>query len=166
MGFFIAGQDDWVFSTASAGRDGLLSPVSRADSKSRTLFRFDRAHRAADLDRRCVWGSHSRLAARAIPIQAMESRPGLSRWTLALLTPSELLLRMVALVGLCRDGDGRAWMAPDLDRTGWDGVGSAESDRHSLGGATGPREPGRGLSRLSTDDERVLPVASEITVIR
>ena len=31
-------------------------------------------------------------ATRAIPIQVVESRPGLSRWTLALFTPSELFL--------------------------------------------------------------------------
>jgi steroid 5-alpha reductase family enzyme len=37
-------------------------------------------------------GSHGGLAARAIPIQVVESRQGLSRWTLALFTPSELFL--------------------------------------------------------------------------
>ena len=52
-------------------------------------------------------------------------------------------------------------MAPDLDRTGWDGVGAPESHGHSLDGATGPREPGRGLSRVPTDDEFVHSVVSQ-----
>jgi len=52
-------------------------------------------------------------------------------------------------------------MAPDLDRTGWDGVGATESHGHSLVGATGPREPGRGLSRVPTDDEFVHSVVSQ-----
>ena len=40
------------------------------------------------------------------------------RWTLALFTPSELFLRMVALVGLRCHGREHVWMAPDLDRIG------------------------------------------------
>ena len=67
---------------------------------------------------------------------------------------------MVALVGLRCHGSEHAWMAPDLDRTGWDGVGAAESLGHSAGGATGPREPRRGVSRVPTDDERILPMVS------
>ena len=67
---------------------------------------------------------------------------------------------MVALVGLRRYGGEHAWMALDLDRTGGDGLGAPESYGHSLGGATGPREPWRGLSSLPTDDERILPMVS------
>jgi hypothetical protein len=52
-------------------------------------------------------------------------------------------------------------MAPDLDRSDRHGVGAPESHRHSLDGATGPREPGRGLSRLPTDDEFVYSVVSQ-----
>src|SRR3989449_9658500 len=52
-------------------------------------------------------------------------------------------------------------MAPDLDRTGWDGVGATESHGHSLVGATGPHEPGRGLSREPTDDEFSHSVVSQ-----
>ena len=52
-------------------------------------------------------------------------------------------------------------MASDLDRTGWDGVGAPESHGHSLDGAPGPREPGRGLSRVPTDDEFVHSVVSQ-----
>ena len=100
------------------------------------------------------------LAARAIPIHVVESRPGLSRWTLALLTPSELFLRMVALVGLRCHGSEHAWMVPDLDRPDRHGLGAPESHGHSPNGATGPREPGRGLSSLPTDDERILPMVS------
>jgi hypothetical protein len=37
-------------------------------------------------------------------------------------------------------------------------VGTTESHRHSLDGATGHREPGRGLSRVPMDDERILPM--------
>ena len=68
---------------------------------------------------------------------------------------------MVALVGLRCYGGEHAWMALDLDRTGGDGVGAAESDGCSLDGATGPREPGRGLSSLSTDDEFIHSVVSQ-----
>jgi len=67
---------------------------------------------------------------------------------------------MVALVGLCRDGSERAWMVSDLDRPNRHGLGAAESDGYSLGGTTGPHEPGRGLSKVSTDDKRFLPMVS------
>ena len=71
---------------------------------------------------------------------------------------------MVALVGLCRDGSKYAWVAPDVDRADRDGVDAAEGDWNSLGGTAGPREPGRGLSRVPTNDERVCPlVSSEFT---
>jgi hypothetical protein len=68
---------------------------------------------------------------------------------------------MAALVGVCRHGGEHAGMAPDLDRTGWDGVGAPESHGHSLDGAPDPREPGRGLSRVPTDDEFVHSVVSQ-----
>src|SRR4249919_3549851 len=44
------------------------------------------------LDRRSRGRRNRRLAARAIPIQIVPSQQGLSRWILAILTPSELLL--------------------------------------------------------------------------
>ena len=52
-------------------------------------------------------------------------------------------------------------MVPDLDRTSWDGVGAMESHGYSLGGATGPREPRRGLSSVPTDDKFVHSVVSQ-----
>jgi hypothetical protein len=66
------------------------------------------------------------------------------------------LVMAAVMVGLRCHGSEHAWMALDLDRTGWDGVGAAESYGHSLDGATGPCKPGRGLSSLPTDDERAL----------
>lgn len=66
---------------------------------------------------------------------------------------------MVAvMMGLRCQGSEHAWI-------GWDGVGAPESHGNSLDGATGPREPGRGLSRLLTDDERVLPMVSSGLVV-
>ena len=67
---------------------------------------------------------------------------------------------MVALVGLRDYGSERAWMDLDLDWPNGDGVGTSESHGHSLDGATSPREPGGGLSSLSTEDERILPMVS------
>ena len=68
-------------------------------------------------------------------------------------------------MGLCRYEGEHAWMAPGLDRSDRRGVGASESDGHSLGGATGFREPGRGLSRVPTDDERVLPMVSSVLAV-
>src|SRR5467141_919397 len=67
---------------------------------------------------------------------------------------------MVALVGLRYHGSELTWMALDLDWPNRHGVGTTEIHGHSLDGATGPREPGRRLSRVPTDDERVLPMVS------
>src|SRR4029079_10750309 len=67
---------------------------------------------------------------------------------------------MVALVGLCRDGGDHAWMVSDLDRPNRHGLGTSESYGNSLCRAAGSCEPGRGLSRVPTDYERVLPMVS------
>src|SRR3954467_4199383 len=67
---------------------------------------------------------------------------------------------MVALVGLCRDGGDHAWMVSDLDRPDRHGLGTSESYGNSLGRAAGSCEPGRGLSGVPTDYERVLPMVS------
>ena len=67
---------------------------------------------------------------------------------------------MVALVGLRYHGSEYAWMDLDLDWPDGHGVGTSESHGHSLDGATNPREPGKGLSSLSTKDERILPMVS------
>ena len=68
---------------------------------------------------------------------------------------------MGALVGVCRHGGERTRMVSDLDRASWDGVGALESHGHSLDGATGPREPRKGLSRVPTDDEFVHSMVSQ-----
>src|SRR6185295_19142559 len=67
---------------------------------------------------------------------------------------------MVALVGLCCDGSDHAGMVPDLDRSNRHGLGTPESYGNSLGRAAGSCEPGRGLSRVPTDYERVRPMVS------
>ncbi len=70
------------------------------------------------------------------------------------------LVMAAVMVGLHCNGSEHAWMAPALDRPDRHGVDAAESHGHSLGGATGPCKPRRGLSSLPTDDERVLPMVS------
>jgi hypothetical protein len=70
------------------------------------------------------------------------------------------LVMAAAMVGLCCHGSEHAWMALALDRPDRQEVGATESHGHSLGGATGPCKPGRGLSSLPTDDERVLSMVS------
>src|SRR5437868_10000541 len=72
---------------------------------------------------------------------------------------------MVALVGLCRDGGDHAWMVPDLDRPNRHGLGTPESYGNSLGRAAGSCEPGRGLSGVPKDYERVLPMVSSGLVV-
>jgi hypothetical protein len=67
---------------------------------------------------------------------------------------------MGALVGLRDHRSEHAWMDLDLDWPDGHGVGTAESHGHSLDGATSPREPGGGLSSLSTEDERLPPLVS------
>ena len=51
-----------------------------------------------------------------------------------------------------------AWKASVLDLPDRHEVGAAEIYGHSLGGVTGHREPGRGLSRVPTDYECILPM--------
>ena len=73
---------------------------------------------------------------------------------------TDYLVMAAAMVSLRCHGSEHAWMALALDRSDRHGVGATESHGHSLGGATGPCKPGRGLSSLPTDDERVLPMVS------
>ena len=46
------------------------------------------------------------------------------------------LIMAAVMVGLRCHGSEHVWMAPDLDRIGGDWMGAAESDGHSLEGAT------------------------------
>src|SRR5687768_12193597 len=96
----------------------------------------------------------------------MESRQGLSRRALALFPTSELFLRMDALVGLCCHGCEYPMVAVDVDRPDRHGVGSPEGHGHSVDGATGSREPGRGISNLSTDNEFVHSLVPQDEIIQ
>src|ERR1041384_46237 len=72
---------------------------------------------------------------------------------------------MVALVGLCCDGGRHSRVVSDLDRPNRHGLGPPESYRNSLGRAADPCEPRRGLSRVPTANERILPLVSSSLVV-
>ena len=87
--------------------------------------------------------------------------PHLPGWPVALFPPSQLFLRVAALVELSAAGLGFAGVVADPARTGVDAVHPAQSHRHSLHRTTGAGQSRRRLSRLSAQHQRIHSLVPE-----
>ena len=117
-----------------------------------------RGRRLAGRPRRRGLGGPS---ARRLQGRRGQPREGLSVGAVALFAPSQLFLRMGALVGVRGDRMGRAGGLADSARAGCHAPVPHQDHRHPAHRGARRREPRRRLSRVSADHERVLPVAAQ-----